>query len=263
MFNSIWLRSRKSKPAATRHARLAVEALEDRAIPSVASIVYTETENTNPGQNAVVAYTQNGTGSLTPIGSFLTNGTGFTNNGLLGPQDTDKEVIASPDGRFLFAVNQGSNSVATFLVQPNGSLTLVNGAATDSGGTQPGSLAIADGRLYVVNRGNELQGQAATIAPSITVFNIASDGTLTQDVAATTTLGLGLSPSQVLIAPTSNLAFVDTFTPPPLNTVPGANEILPFQIGANGKLNPAPGGGVGVPSASSPLLLGLTGPLQT
>ena len=90
-----------------------LETLESRQLMSVSAIfphaanfAYTETENTNPGQNAVVAYSQNSNGQVTEIGSFKTDGTGFTDNGLLGPQDSDKEVIASPDGRLLFAVNQ-------------------------------------------------------------------------------------------------------------------------------------------------------------
>ena len=50
-----------------------------------------------------------------------TGGTGVANpQGLLGPDDSDKEVIASPDGRLLFAVNQGSNSIAVFRVIATG-----------------------------------------------------------------------------------------------------------------------------------------------
>ena len=35
--------------------------------------------------------------------------------GLLGPDDSDKEVIASSNGHNLYAVNQGSNSVAALV----------------------------------------------------------------------------------------------------------------------------------------------------
>jgi DNA-binding beta-propeller fold protein YncE len=52
------------------------------------------------------------------------------------------------------------------------------------------------------------------------------------------------------------LAFLDTFTPPPLNNVTGANEVLPFQIAASGALVPVSSGGLGAP-VSPPLLLGL------
>ncbi len=241
-----------------------LETLESRQLMSASpllqhatSFVYTETDNSSPGQNAVIAYRQNSHGQLTQIGSFNTGGTGVANRqGLLGPDDSDKEVIASPDGRLLFAVNQGSNSIAVFRVHRDGSLGLVNNTAISSGGTEPVSLAIGDGRLYVVNRGDEVQGLVPTIAPTITVFNIRRNGVLTQDLAATTTLPLGLSPSQVLISSTSRLAFVDTFTPPPLNTVTDANEVMPFQIAADGALIPVSSGGVGAP-VTPPLLLGL------
>jgi 6-phosphogluconolactonase (cycloisomerase 2 family) len=241
-----------------------LETLESRQLMSVspdlqhaASFVYTETDNSNPGQNAVIAYRQNSDGQLTQIGSFNTGGTGVANpEGLLGPDDSNNEVIASPNGRLLFAVNQGSNSVAVFRVHRDGSLSLVNDTAVSSGGTEPVSLSIADGRLYVVNRGNEVQGQTGTIAPTITVFKIRPDGVLTQDAADTTTLPLGLSPSQLQISSTSRLAFLDTFTPPPLNNVTDANEVLPFQIAAHGALVPVSSGGVGAP-VTPPLLLGL------
>ena len=241
-----------------------LETLESRQLMSASpllqhatSFVYTETDNSNPGQNAVIAYRQNSYGQLTQIGSFNTGGTGVANpQGLLGPDDSDKEVIASPDGRLLIAVNQGSNSIAVFRVHRDGSLGLVNNTAISSGGTEPVSFAIGDGRLYVVNRGNEVQGQTGTIAPTITVFNIRRNGVLTQDLAATTTLPVGLSPSQVLISSTSRLAFLDTFTPPPLNNVTDANEVLPFQIAADGALIPVSSGGVGAP-VTPPLLLGL------
>jgi len=225
------------------------------------SLIYTETEDSNPGQNAVIAFRRNADGQVTEIGSFRTGGTGLATPAgalgpLLGPDASDKEVIASPDGRLLFAVNQGSNSIAVFHVRRNGSLDLVRDRAVNSGGTEPVSLSIAHGRLYVLNRGDEVESQTGTIAPTITVFNIRRNGVLGQDVAATTTLPLGLSPSQVLISSRSNLAFVDTFTPPPLTNVSEANEVLPFRIAADGKLVPVPSGGVGAP-VTAPLLLGL------
>ena len=241
-----------------------VEALESRQLMSAsplvrqaASFVFTETDNSNPGQNAVIAYRQDASGQVKQIGSFSTGGTGVANAaGLLGPDDSDKEVIASPDGHLLFAVNQGSNSVAVFRVQKTGHLRLVNNSAVSSGGTQPVSLSIDGNRLYVLNRGDEIQGQTGSIAPTITVFNIQANGILKENWADTTTLTVGLSPSQLLISPSSHLAFLDTFTPPPLNNVTGANEVIPYQIAANGSLVPVSSGGLGAP-VTPPLLLGL------
>src|SRR5689334_17866986 len=90
-----------------------LEALESRRLMSAStaspttSFVYTETNNSDPGQNAVIAYRRTADGRVTEIGSFKTGGTGLANpQGLLGPNDSDQEVIASPDGHLLFAVNQ-------------------------------------------------------------------------------------------------------------------------------------------------------------
>ena len=46
----------------------------------------------------------------------------------LGPDDSDQELVASPDGRFLFAVNQGSNSISVFRIRPSGALELFGGS---------------------------------------------------------------------------------------------------------------------------------------
>jgi 6-phosphogluconolactonase (cycloisomerase 2 family) len=221
-------------------------------------VVYVESNNPKPGQNAVLAFRRNpADGSLERIAAFKTGGTGFLNaSERLGPDDSDQELVASPDGRFLFAVNQGSNSVSVFRIRSNGALELVRGAPFSSGGTQPVSLAIKGDTLIVVNRGDEIQGEPGSIAPNYTSFRIADDGALKQIPGSTVTLPVGLSPSQALLSPDGRFVFGDNFTPPPLLGVPLANTIDPFRLTPDGKLIPAPGGPVGAP-VSPPLLLGL------
>jgi len=142
---------------------LALESLESRAMmsasgPSTGTFVYIESNNPAKGQNAILVYKENaGTGALTavPGGKYLTGGTGQRNAGpALGPDDSDKEIIASPDGHYLFAVNQGSDSISVFDIKSDDSLKLLNGKPFNSGGTQPVSLSISNDRLYVTNRGN-------------------------------------------------------------------------------------------------------------
>ena len=87
----------------------------------------------------------NADGSLTQFGSFATGGTGQLNiPKAVGPDDGDQQVRVTDDGKFLFAVNQGSDSVSAFRVRPNGRLDLVGVFA--SGGDQPDSIGIAGGR---------------------------------------------------------------------------------------------------------------------
>jgi 6-phosphogluconolactonase (cycloisomerase 2 family) len=224
------------------------------------SVVYIESNNPAAGENAVLAFRRNpATGALKELssGPFLTGGTGFLNSkGLLGPDDSDREVIASPDGQFLFAVNQGSDSIAVFRIHHDGSLDLVDGHAFSSGGVQPVSLALSGNRLYVANRGDEIQGSTGTVAPNYTGFYVGDDGSLSAIPNSTATLPVGLSPSQVLVSNDNQFLFGDNFTPPPLLNVSQSNTIDPFKIGAGGSLSPAAGGPVGAP-VSPPLILGL------
>jgi len=145
-----------------------LEILEGRRLLSAGfgETAYIESNNPNPGQNAVIELKLNAhTGKLTQVGSFLTGGTGQANpTQKLGPNDSDKQLIASADGKFLFAVNQGSDSIAVFRILDDGGLSKVGTFA--SHGVQPVSLALAGHRLIVTNRGDALQGSSATAAPT-------------------------------------------------------------------------------------------------
>ena len=172
----------------------------------------------------------------------------------LGPDDTSSEVVATPNGRFLFAVNQGSNSVSSFRIRPNGALELVGTFA--SGGVQPDSLGIAGNKLYVSNRGDSTTASpAGTVVPNITGFRIYGDGSLRAIRGSTVTFAEGTSPSQNLVTPNGRLLFSDVFGVPG-STAVGDNTLAPFQVEGNGALQLAPGGNVGIPDGSNSLLLG-------
>ena len=69
-------------------------------------------------------------GTLAPLSGspFLTGGSGVANpTEALGPDDSDNPIVISSDGQYLMAVNGGSNTIAVFSINPNGSLTAVNG----------------------------------------------------------------------------------------------------------------------------------------
>jgi len=93
---------------------------------SAAGFVYTETNAS--GGNTVVAYTRAGDGSLTVIGSFASGGLG--SGGGLGSQGA---VTLAGDGRWLLAVNAGSNDISTFRVRGDGGLVRTD--RTDAAGT--------------------------------------------------------------------------------------------------------------------------------
>jgi hypothetical protein len=76
---------------------------------SVEDVVYVTSNNFNAGKNSILAYHRSGTGALVPIGEFLTGGTGFYNSDeRLGPDDSDQEIVATPDHRTLYAVNSAA-----------------------------------------------------------------------------------------------------------------------------------------------------------
>jgi 6-phosphogluconolactonase (cycloisomerase 2 family) len=228
-----------------------VECLEARAVP--AALVYTESNNPEPGHNAVLAFSRRDDGSLRPIGTFSTHGTGQLNlPKAIGPDDSSQEVVATPDGRFLYAVNQGSNTIAAFRIDHDGKLDFID--TFNSGGVQPDSIGIANGDLYVSNRGDSALGHPGTVAPNITGFTIGDDGALSLLANSTVTFPVDTSPSQNLISPDGRFLFADIFGVPGSTAAQG-NTFAPFQIQGNGLLQLAPGGNVGAP-VSPPLLLG-------
>jgi hypothetical protein len=268
MLNWTWKHRPPRRAAEPRRARLHLESLEARAVPAALqpglfddgpagpafTTVYTESNNPAAGQNAVLAFRQNPVnGQLTPIGTFKTGGTGQLNlPTVIGPDDSSQEVVATPDGRFLFAVNQGSHSVTAFRIDRDGGLDRIG--TFDSGGVQPDSLGISGDKLYVSNRGDSAVGHPGTVAPNITGFMIGDDGLLTPIPGSTVTFPVDTSPSQNLISRDGKLLFADIFAVPGSTAAQG-NTLAPFQIQADGTLKRAPGGNVGAP-VNPPLLLG-------
>jgi 6-phosphogluconolactonase (cycloisomerase 2 family) len=255
MLSLIWNRRPTSRP----RVRPQLEALEDRAVPAAHAhhpgleIVYVETNNPAAGQNAVLAFRRNpADGGLTEIGSFATGGTGQLNlPKAVGPDDGDQQVVATSDGRFLYAVNEGSHSVSAFRIRHDGRLSLVG--AFDSGGVEPDSIGISGSRLYVTNRGDASSSHPGTIAPNVTGFFIGRDGSLSAIPNSTVTFPVGTFATQALASANGRLLFVQLAS---LSGAPQGNTIVPFLIQANGTLQLAPGGSVGA-SANPSVQLGL------
>jgi 6-phosphogluconolactonase (cycloisomerase 2 family) len=264
MLNWIWKRQLQRRGSEVRLKRLGLERLEERAVPAHASpaaasltFVYTESNNPESDHNAVLAFAREQNGTLTQIGTFSTHGTGQLNlPKIVGPDDSSQEVQATPDGRFLYAVNQGSNTIAAFRIHGDGQLTFIGTFA--SGGVQPDSIGIVDGnKLYVSNKGDATADDPGTVAPTITGFSINADGSLSPLANATITLPVGTIPSQNLISPNGQFLFSDIFG---VGSAPQSDTLAPFQISGNGALTLAPGGNVAAQPTSAttapPALLG-------
>ncbi|HEY3310540.1 MAG TPA: beta-propeller fold lactonase family protein [Anaerolineales bacterium] len=97
------------------------------------------------GGNAVLAYARAAGGSLSFAQSYPTGGLG--SGAGLGSQGS---LVLTPDGKWLLAVNPGSNQLSVFAVKPAG---LALASVTASNGLMPVSLAVYDGLVYVLNEG--------------------------------------------------------------------------------------------------------------
>ena len=126
--------------------------------------VYTQTND--PGGNQIIAYRRALDGTLTQLGAYDTGGLG-TGTPHLASQGS---VMLSDDGRWLFAVNAGSDDLSVFAVAADG-LALVD--RVDAGGVRPTSVTAHHDRLFVLSTG----GQGAPA--SLHGFKLSDDGHLT------------------------------------------------------------------------------------
>jgi 6-phosphogluconolactonase (cycloisomerase 2 family) len=95
--------------------------------------------------NTVAIFRRDGDGALSPAGTQATGGTGT--GAELGSQGA---LVLSENGRWLLAVNAGSNEISAFEVRGT-DLRLASRVA--SGGQQPVSLTVHDRLVYVLNAG--------------------------------------------------------------------------------------------------------------
>src|SRR2546427_9500184 len=162
----------------------AARAADVSAAVSDPGAVYTLTNQV--GGNAVAVFARGAAGRLTGPATVSTGGTGT--GASLGSQSA---VPLSDDGRWLFAVNAGSNDVSVFSVSPGGGLALAS--RTASGGTLPISLTVHGNVLYVLNAGGN---------GNISGFTIGTTGGLTAIPGSTQLLsGTNVGPAQVSFSP--------------------------------------------------------------
>jgi 6-phosphogluconolactonase len=203
MFKVPRLPRRLALPGALGLALAALGVAASGAIAHSPGAVYTLTND--PAGNEVKVFERAGDGSLSAAGEFATGGTG-TGTGL------GNQGAVALDGRLLFAVNPGSDSISSFRVR-GGGLELLD--ADPSGGDQPISLTVDDGLLYVLNEG---------AAGNITGYTISKHGALSPLAGSTRPLsGVGVDPAQVsfdpsggtLVVTEKNTNLIDTYAVDP------------------------------------------------
>ncbi|AXC13735.1 hypothetical protein ACPOL_4463 [Acidisarcina polymorpha] len=172
--------------------------------------VYVESNLKAPNANSIYAFARQANGSLSPVAGspFKTGGAGVQDTSLnVGPYDSDQNIITNADHSLLFAVNSGSDTIAVFHIQQDGSLKPIAGSPFHSGGTDPVSLALLGDTLFVVNKNGDFP-RVSNILPNYTTFHVQADGSLVRNpFYSTIAVAIGSSPSQALLAPNSGLMF--------------------------------------------------------
>ena len=108
------------------------------------------TASNNPAGNTVIVYSRNANGTITQTGSVSTGGTGVAMEPPFGFPivDSSGSLNLTPDGRLLFVVNAGDNSISSFRITSSGPQLVSH---VPSGGILPISLTSHGNELYTVN----------------------------------------------------------------------------------------------------------------
>jgi hypothetical protein len=221
---------------------VATAAHAAKAKPKVTGAVYTETNGA--AKNEVVAFAQYSDGSLKQVQTIATGGKGGVQaqpetgpclpppagQGKCPNLDTQGEVETGANGKLLFVVNAGSNTVTSFQVTHAG---LVKADVAKSGGVFPLSLTTHGSLLYVLNANSaNIQGFKFNAAGQMTPIK-GSNQKLAPNVFP------GLS-RQVAFDNSGKWLVVSKFGNPFAPGGPSpANSMDTFKVGASGAAGPA------------------------
>ena len=197
------------------------------------NMVYVESNiGQTANQNSVYAFV-NSAGKLTQLkGSpYLTLGTGvYSSNPVFAPGfQADQEIVTNAAGTLLFAVNGHSDTITTFNINSDGSLTLSNTSA--SNGADPVSLGLDEtppaGTVMAVINQDADPGQTGG-TPNSTTFFVTPAGDLTPVANSTITYPASSLPAQALVSPSGRFMFVVQFM--------GGGALTSYDVGAGGRL---------------------------
>lgn len=196
-------------------------ANEDRNIGRANSGHYLYTESNESSSNKILVYQINNNGSLQWSSSAMSGGAGAGTG--LGSQGA---LALSTDHDWLFAVNAGNNSVSSFRVKKDGSLTLIS--TKNTWGKMPVSVTVHGNMLYVLNHGSD----------NIHGFWIGNDGMLTEINNSTKSLsGSSVDAPQISFTPNGNFLVV----PEKATNIIGTFKMMNNGSPANGIFNPSVG----------------------
>jgi 6-phosphogluconolactonase len=190
-------------------AVMAVPGTASAAVGASPVVGHVYVNDNTAGTNTIGVFDQHADGTLTThAGSPFAAGGAGTGAGLAS-QDA---LQISPDGRFLLAVDAGSNQISVLRIKHDGSLRQVPGGIVSSGGVLPVSIAIHRALVYVANSG--------TGGSNYTGFRLGRAGRLHPLAGSTVALPDGSQPGDVLFNGTGRklvgarigTSLIDSFT---------------------------------------------------
>ena len=178
-------------------------------------------DDNTAGTNTIAGFARHADGALTALpGSPYNAGGAGTGTGLA----SQGAVQLAGGGRYLLAVDAGSNQISVLRVHHDGSLEPTEAVPSPSGGAEPVSIAEHDGLVYVANA-----GPAET---NYTGFSLTPRGHLVALPGSTVSLPSNAQPGDVLFNSTGTRL---------VGTRIGTSEIDSFAVDQNGLLSPAAG----------------------
>jgi 6-phosphogluconolactonase (cycloisomerase 2 family) len=185
--------------------------------------------------NRVAVLRRSPSGGLTNTGTFATGGKGSGPGELIvsDPLGSQGSMLLSPDARWLFTVNAGSNQISAFKVTDDG-LRLTS--VVSSGGTYPVSLTLSGNVLYALNAVGDgsvagfrltRSGQLQPIEGSVRSLHAATPSVVKQP-------SIVFSPSQVSFSPDGDWLVVTDKNAGTLGT------IQLFKVDPDGMIADAP-----------------------
>jgi 6-phosphogluconolactonase len=176
-------------------------------------------DDNTAGANTIGAFDRHADGSLTPeAGSPFAAGGAGTGAGLA----SQGALQITPDGRFLIAVDAGSNQISVLRISRHGSVRLVN--IVSSGGSLPVSVAIHRHLVYVANAGPS--------GTNLTGFWLSRRGSLRPITGSTVSLAANAQPGDVLFNGNGRKLVA---------ALVASSQIASFTVGHSGRLTAAPG----------------------
>jgi 6-phosphogluconolactonase len=196
------------------------------AAPDVIGHVYVN-DNT-AGTNSIGAFDRHADGTLTRAAGSPFAAGGAGTGAVTGSQGA---LQVTADGRYLLAVDAGSNQISVLRIRRDGSLRQVAAGPVWSGGIEPVSIAVHGNVVYVANEGNGVTGS------NYSGFTLSDGGRLTPISGSTFALPNTANPGDILFNSTgTHLVGIEVGT-----TAASTFLIDSFVVARDGRITPAEG----------------------